>query len=237
MNPKNLFRGFVLIAVFVTLGFVLKATWQEELLTKSWIESQVRGTGVPSEVFFVVVAALFASIGLPRQMIAFLGGYAFGFGSGTALAAAASLGGCILSFSCSRFFGRDLMTRKAPRRIKKMDAFLSENPFTTTLLIRLLPAGNNLFTCLAAGVSSVRALPFFAGSLVGYLPQTIVFALAGSGVNLDPVFRIGLSVLLFGSAGGLGAYLFHKNRRVRAIDKDFGEVLRETDVASDPGTY
>ena len=66
-----------------------------------------------------------------------------------------------------------------------------------TLLIRLLPVGNNFATSLAAGVSRVPARPFLLGSLLGYMPQTMVFALAGSGVEMgaEPARRARGAVL------------------------------------------
>jgi uncharacterized membrane protein YdjX (TVP38/TMEM64 family) len=85
------------------------------------------------------------------------------------------------------------------------------------LLIRLLPAGSNLVISLTAGVSSVGPWPFFLGSAIGYLPQTMVFALAGSGIALDPVLRIGLSVMLFIVSGILGVYLYRKYRHGKTL--------------------
>ena len=80
------------------------------------------------------------------------------------------------------------------------------------LLIRLLPLGSNLVTNLVAGVSSANALGFFAGSVLGYVPQTIIFALLGSGINLDPALRITSSVLLFMLSAALGVYLYRRYR-------------------------
>jgi uncharacterized membrane protein YdjX (TVP38/TMEM64 family) len=79
-------------------------------------------------------------------------------------------------------------------------------------LIRLLPVGSNVLTNLVAGVSSVPLLPFLAGSLVGYLPQTVIFVLLGSGIHVQPVWRTVVSVALFVVSGLLGVVLY---RRVR----------------------
>ena len=87
-----------------------------------------------------------------------------------------------------------------------------------TLLIRLLPLGSNLVTNLAAGVSSVGAAPFFLGSSIGYLPQTLVFALVGSGFSVDPELRIAISVVLFIVSGFLGVTLYRKYRHGKSFD-------------------
>ncbi|MEJ0045470.1 MAG: hypothetical protein WDN04_04535 [Rhodospirillales bacterium] len=44
---------------------------------------------------------------------------------------------------------------------------------------------------LAAGVASVRPGAFLAGSLLGYVPQTAIFALLGSGVQGRPGYGTG----------------------------------------------
>ncbi|MBI3901443.1 MAG: VTT domain-containing protein [Nitrosomonadales bacterium] len=90
-----------------------------------------------------------------------------------------------------------------------------------TLLVRLFPVGNNLATNLAAGAIGVHASRFFAGSLLGYVPQTAIFALAGSGVGVDPALRIGLSVTLFVLSSVFGAWCYRRHRRARAERYDY----------------
>ena len=153
------------------------------------------------------------ALSFPRQVVAFLGGYAFGFVAGTALATLATLIGCIGGFFFSRWLGRSWVQRRFPGRIRKLDGFLHEHPFSMTLVVRLLPVGSNALTNLLAGVSSVRALPFFAGSTLGFLPQNLVFALAGSGVNLDPAVRLSVAAILFVISSLLGIWLYRRHRQ------------------------
>ena len=110
-------------------------------------------------------------------------------------------------------------------RIKRIDDFLSASPFSMSLLVRLLPIGNNLATNLAVGVTNVRALPFLLGSLVGYIPQTMVFALIGSGVNVDPALRIGLAVALFLISGMIGVWLYRKYRHGHSLGAEVDAEL------------
>ena len=60
---------------------------------------------------------------------------------------------------------------------------------------------------------SIGAAPFFAGSALGYIPQTVVFALLGSGINLEPELRIGASVVLFALSAVLGVHLYRRYRQ------------------------
>jgi len=112
----------------------------------------------------------------------------------------------------ARFLARDLVAHKFPDKLKRMDAFLSENTFTTTLLIRFLPVGSNVLTNMLAGVSRAHALPFFAGSGLGYVPQMLIFALVGSGFAVEPGARLVVSILLFAASGALGVWLYRRYR-------------------------
>jgi len=220
MNIKVFIKGLVFLASLAGAAYLLSLGIDE-----SWIDETVRGQGLKGWLIFVAVGGLFAAVGFPRQVLAFLGGYAFGVVKGATISVLATGVGCILTFTYARLLGRSFVKRKFPRKIKRIDDFLSDSPFLMTLLIRLLPAGSNLVTNAAAGVSGVRALPFIVGSLVGYIPQMIVFALAGSGVDVDPVWRIGLSVVLFVLSGVLGVYLYRRYRHGKTLGRDIEAQL------------
>jgi len=230
MRLKPYLRGLVLIATFVALGWLVKAYGLFGLFDESWIDSEIRGRGLSGEVLYLAVGAVLTAIGFPRQAVCFLGGYAFGLGLGTGLGTLASLFGCALAFFYARLMGRGFVLHRFPERIRHIDDFLHANPFSMTLLVRLLPVGSNVVTNLAAGVSGVRAIPFLLGSVIGYLPQTIIFTLLGSGIHVDPAARIASSVVLFVVSGALGLWLFRRYRKNKALDADVAAALQE-DVA------
>ena len=68
-------------------------------------------------------------------------------------------------------------------------------------------------------------MPFFAGSAIGYIPQTVIFALLGSGIHLDPVLRITTAVVLFVISGMIGVYLFRRYRASRALDREMAAAV------------
>lgn len=213
MHPYwRLVKGLLLIALLAGAGWLLQSGAFGLLPDKAWVDAEVRNQGAAGELLFIVMAALFASIGLPRQVVAFLGGYAFGFVSGTLLAMLAVLLACIMSFTYGRVARQFVGVSGVPERFRRIAGFVYEHTFTTTLVIRLLPAGSNLLLNLAAGVGGVRALPFFTGSAVGYVPQMLIFALIGSGVSVDPGLRIGIGVALFVISGLLGMQLYRRYR-------------------------
>ncbi len=208
-----LLRGSFMIAVFVAAGLFIRALEGGELLSADWVDAAIRDQGVVGQIVFLAVGALFTAFGLPRQVVCFLGGYGFGFIYGTALALTATVMGCTIAFLFARLAARDLLAHRFSGRVKKADEVLGKNPFSVILTIRLLPVGSNLATNLVAGVSSAALWPFIAASAFGHLPQTVVFTLVGSGINVDPEIRLTLGVILFILSMLLGTHLYFRLRK------------------------
>jgi len=225
MNFTHILRGvFVMMTLAATL-YLWDAQDLGNALSNAWIDSHIRGQGFAGEALFLGLAALTTGIGLPRQVVSGLAGYAFGLWLGTGLALVGTVLGCIGSFYYARLLARAPLQKKFSGRVRRLDDFLHEHAFSMTLLIRMLPVGSNVATNLAVGVSSVRAAPFFAGSALGYLPQSLIFALLGSGVSVDPAWRISLSVILFVASAVLGVYLYRHFRHGKSLDQSLDNTL------------
>ncbi len=211
--PRTIFRGLIIIAVLIAAGFLLKR-WGigGGILNEAWIDANIRQQGASGGALFLALGGAFIAVGFPRQPVSFLAGFAFGLINGTVLAVIATTIGCIVTFSFSRFLARRWIASKFSDRIAKADNFFKANTFAATLLIRLLTLGSNLVTNLVAGVSKAGAVAFVGGSGFGYIPQTFIFALLGSGISLEPGLRISLSVVLFLISAALGVYLFRRFR-------------------------
>jgi len=162
---------------------------------------------------FVLAAALACAVGAPRQAAAFAGGYAFGFWEGAGLAWLAAGLACVANFVWARAVAREWVRQRLGGRLARADRFLATHPFSATLALRLLPVGSNLALNLAAGVSGIAWRPFLAASLLGYVPQTIVFALLGDGVHVARGVRIAAGAALFAASAALGGLLFRRFRR------------------------
>ncbi len=227
INPRVILRGLIFIASLALLGWLLEQTRFGAALDERWIDNEIRGRGLTGELLFLGAGAVFTAAGLPRQIISFLGGYAFGFAFGGLLGLIATTLGCLTTFYYARWLGRSFVRHHFATRIRRVDDFLRGHPFTMTLLIRLLPVGSNVATNLAVGVTSARAAPFLSASMLGYIPQTAVFALVGSGINIDPGPRIGLAVVLFVISGVLGAWLYRRYRHGKSLGRDLERELAE----------
>jgi uncharacterized membrane protein YdjX (TVP38/TMEM64 family) len=201
-----------------------------------WVDAHVRDRGPGGEALFLLLGAAVSAVGLPRQAVAFLGGYAFGAGLGTGLALAAQLLGCALGFFWARLVGRHWAERRLAgghgARLRPLVETLRAHPFQSALALRLFPVGNNLVLNLLAGVSGLRPLPFLAASALGYLPQTVVFALLGKGVRVDGAWQLALAGVLLALSIGLGLWLM---RRHRQLDADRAPSVQAERAGRSPG--
>ncbi|WP_280374542.1 VTT domain-containing protein [Pseudomonas sp. BN515] len=227
--PRAMLKGLGLILSLALIGYLFDTSDLGNAVNEAWIDAHIRGHGVEGTLLFLAVGTLFTALGLPRQIIAFLAGYAFGLLPGTLIATLATLGGCLVTFLYARLFGRSLLRDRLGARAARFDRFIHEHPFSMTLLIRLLPVGSNVLTNLAAGISSARLAPFLAASFIGFLPQSLVFALVGSGISVAPTLRIGTAAVLFLISGMLGAWLYHRHRHGLGIDDKVDAALGEAE--------
>ena len=162
---------------------------------------------------FALVATLACAVGLPRQAVCFAAGLAYGAAGGSAVAEAATVAACLLDFAWARLVARDWARRRLlgrVRRLAELDALLAQMPFAAVLTLRLLPVGNSLVLSMVAGLSRAAVLPFALATALGALPQTVVFALLGSGIAVGHVARIVVAACLFAASAVLGLMLMRR---------------------------
>ena len=209
---KALIKGIIVFAALGALILFIRITGLNEIFDKAWIDAHIKGRGIWGYLSFLAIASGLTGLGFPRQAIGFLAGYAFGAIGGTLLSTLGCAIGCTVAFSYARLAGRATIQRRYGNRISKINTFLRRAPFQMSIIIRLLPVGNNLLTNLIGGVSTIPAQPFILGSTIGYTPQMFIFALLGSGIHVDPVWRTTLSAGLFVLSSLMGYRLFRRYR-------------------------
>jgi uncharacterized membrane protein YdjX (TVP38/TMEM64 family) len=167
--------------------------------------------GVRGPAMFLLAATFLTAIGLPRQVPAFVAGFAFGPWYGSIIALVAQVLACSLDFIWARAIGRDFVRRRFGPALRKVDATLVAHPFMTTLMLRLMPVGSNILLNLAAGLSAVRLLPFLAASAIGFIPQTVIFAMFGQAPGHSHMLYMGAAMLVCSAA--LGVVLLRRTKR------------------------
>ena len=218
---KAAIKGLVMLAGLGLAVYLAKTTGIDDMLKDTqWFNDHVLGAGPLSVLIYLAVGTAFTAAGLPRQLIAFLGGFAYGVVGGTVLSTLATGLGCAVCAGFARWGGRDFVARKLGGRLMHLDGFLRHRPFRTTLALRLFPLGSNGLTNLAAGISSIPLMPFILGSMAGYVPQNMIFALFGAGMNRESTMGVALSVsmgvVLFAGSIWIGLAVYRSYRREAA---------------------
>ncbi len=217
---KKLMKIISLIFCFILGALILyNAELSPEVYTL-FIDNYLKNIGFFGVLLYILMCATLICFAVPRQFIAFLSGYTFTFSWGFVYATSACLLACILCFYYARYIGQDFVKKKFNNKFKRMNSYLKDNTFFMALTLRLLPLGSNLIISLLAGVTKIKAKPFFLGSVLGYMPQSLIFALLGSGVQLEESTNFAISFILLICVSILSCYLYKKYKNHLFLNED-----------------
>lgn len=168
-------------------------------------------------LYLLLIGIPYSAIGLPRQALCLAAGIMFGGPGGLALATLATLGGNVAGFLWTRHLGgarsRDALRRRFAGRLAPVGDALNHAPFQSVLILRLMPIGSALMVTMAAGLYGVPVLSFTFATLLGALPQNLVFVLIGAGARIDHTSQMLLGIALFAISSLLGIVLLKRARR------------------------
>lgn len=169
-------------------------------------------SGIKGAVLLFLCFALLSSVGLPRQISAFTCGYSLGLIDGVIIATLAVTLGCYFTVLFSSRFLQNLIRNKYPKQQSVIVNFLSEQLIYKAIIIRIMPLGSNFLTNIIAGACNLNHKQFVLGSFLGFIPQMVIFTLAGTGVRLANNTHIALSVGLLAIASILSLWLYKKHK-------------------------
>lgn len=108
-------------------------------------------------------------------------GYLFGTLPGTAVCLLSAAAAASISFAIGRTLLRGYVERVLDDnpRFRSMDNAIEKGGFKLMLLVRLSPLFPFALSNYLYGASSVRFAPYFAGTLLGFLPGTFAYVYAG----------------------------------------------------------
>jgi uncharacterized membrane protein YdjX (TVP38/TMEM64 family) len=208
------FKPILMAGAMVGIAFALPLMGAAS--AQGTLEHLISEGGMRGPALFLILATALTAIGLPRQIPAFVAGYAFGPLYGAAIALVSQVMACSADFIWARAIGQDFVRRRLGGALRKVDTMLAAQPFITTLTLRLMPVGSNILLNLAAGLSSVRALPFLTASAIGFVPQTVIFALIGRGSAPSHTHVLAVGGAMFLVSALLGMLLLRRMRDITA---------------------
>ena len=189
-----------LLAALVVAAFVVPVPSPAEL--RAWVTGA--GVAAPLLMFAAYVAATLVPI--PRTVFSLASGLLLGPVVGVAVALTATAVSALVSFALARSLGRRLVGRHLEReRVRAVDERLSGGGWLAVASLRIIPAIPFLPTNYACGLSSVRARPYLAGTMIGSLPGTAAAVALGDTLTgtTPPALLAVYAVLAVAGAAGL----------------------------------
>jgi uncharacterized membrane protein YdjX (TVP38/TMEM64 family) len=159
-------------------------------VTENWLLAALGYLGLYiTAVAFSVPGAVFITLS---------GGFLFGAVAGTALTViGATIGATVVFLLARTLFGADALAKLGPRAEALAEA-IRRNAASYLLVLRLVPLFPFFLVNLVPAFVGVRLPVYVATTLVGILPATAVFSLAGAGLG---------DVLALGGEFDVGAVL------------------------------
>lgn len=143
----------------------------------------------PLAFWLVYVAAV--ALSLPgAALLTVVGGFLFGWAAGTALTVTAATSGAVLVFLAARTSLAGLLRRNAGQRLDRFASGFRDGAFSYLLFLRLVPVFPFWLVNLAAALLGVPLGTFTTATLIGIVPGTAAFSVAGAGFD-DIIARQG----------------------------------------------
>ncbi|MDE5681616.1 MAG: VTT domain-containing protein [Mailhella sp.] len=148
---------------------------------------------------------------VPRQLLSLVAGYFYGtplavftvsFGAGL---------GCLLSMGYGNFLAKNFFQKNMKPRMRCLETIFTKSTFGIALGIRIMPVGSNTFLNMLAGAAKIPFWSFWAGSVIGYIPQNYLFALLGNAGKTESPLPLVQSVFLYAVLFCTGFLIVKKN--------------------------
>jgi len=147
---------------------------------RSWLDE-----GGPARWLAAVLGVSLAlQTPVSRSAISVLLGAVVGFPAGLAVALGGGLLGGLAGFALSRWLGREAVARLAGARLAALDRRVGERGFASVLAARIAPVAPFMVVSYAAGLSSVRLVPYLLGTAVGLVPWSVLYVGIGASVTI-----------------------------------------------------
>lgn len=148
------------------------------------IDAFIRAHDLLAILAFVGIYIVTVALSVPgATFLTISGGFLFGLVPGAAAAVTGATIGATAIFLVARTaLGEPLLKRAGPRAARLAANFRDE-AFSYLLFLRLVPAFPFFLVNLVPAFAGVRLMPFVIATALGVIPASVVFSLAGTGLD------------------------------------------------------
>ncbi|MGW0712797.1 TVP38/TMEM64 family protein [Streptomyces sp. NPDC002643] len=186
-------RFSLLVALLLSAATTVLLFEPQRLLANGW-PPQVNGAA--AVVMYAVAYGLCTVAFVPRPILNLAAGALFGSQLGLGAALAGTGLGAALAFGLGRLLGQDALRPLLRHRwLKLADGQLSRHGFRSILASRLFPGVPFWAANYCAAVSRMNWLPFLLATVLGSIPNTAAYAVAGARASTptSPLFLIAMA--------------------------------------------
>lgn len=187
-----------LLAFCVVLYMLFRYHGVDFAFLADFTERHIREQGVKGIFAFGLFSGIATFFFVPRQLLSMVAGYFFGWRTAVVTVSLGAGLGCLLSMGYGNFLAKNFFRRKMKKRIACLEHIFQKSAFGVALGIRIMPVGSNTLLNMTAGATRIPFWQFWFGSVLGYVPQNLLFAVLGHAGKTEADLAVLGSVLLYG---------------------------------------
>lgn len=139
---------------------------------------------VKAMLAYMLAYVTLVTLSIPGAVfLTLLGGFLFGWLVGGAAAVLSATAGAVGIFLIARTSVGDALLRRAGARVQRLAEGFRRDAFSYLLFVRIVPIVPFWLTNLASALFGVPLRTFALATLIGLVPGTYAFAVAGSGLD------------------------------------------------------
>lgn len=165
------------------LGLQRELDWASLARREAALRALVGAHPLAMAAGFVGVYALAVAVSFPGVVfLTVTGGLLFGTALGAALTVAGATGGAVTIFLLARGALAPVLAARAGPFLDRFREGFARDAFSYVVALRLIPVVPFWLVNLVPAALGVRLLPFAAGTFLGIIPATTIFASVGAGL-------------------------------------------------------
>jgi uncharacterized membrane protein YdjX (TVP38/TMEM64 family) len=133
-------------------------------------------------VSLVIMVAQAVIVGIPASLVMFANGVAFGTNNGAVINIVGRMAGAIISFAIARALGKGAVEKLVGKitHANKFELWMERRGGLAVFATRAIPGMPSDMLSYVAGFTKVSWRTYIVATLLGFLPQSIVFAWFGA---------------------------------------------------------
>ena len=168
----------IIAAGFVTFQYTSFGDYVQPERLKAFFDSIVGFWWAP--LAYMGIYVLGTAVGAPGLLLTIVGGLTFGTTYGTLYVLIGANIGANLAFWLSRLLGRDFVAKHVKGPIDAIDRQLRNQGLLRMIQLRLIPVIPFNMLNFASGLSGIKPIHYFLGTLLGMIPGIFVYVYSAS---------------------------------------------------------